>query len=139
MLYAALGGLVVIAGLSVALSVQSSRLKAVKAEYEAFQTQVRVVGEAQEARTKAEVKRQQEVTKNVEADYSKRLAKLRADYARLRDSNTSRGVLPAVPATARSPDAETRDQQLLGILQHAEEQTLRLIELQEWVMRQGRD
>lgn len=133
--YIVLGTGLIVLVLGIALKVQTERLRSVKAEYESFKTQVRVVGEAQEARTKAEVKRQQEVTKNVEADYSKRLTKLRADYARLRDSRSSGRDLSGLSIPPASVDAIPADAIPLAAI--CAETTEQLVSLQEWVKGQA--
>jgi seryl-tRNA synthetase len=133
--WAAVGGFLLILGLSVALKVQSARLEAVQAEYGAFKTEVKRLGEEQEKKTKETIKAQEKKSHDRIKSLEDRLSRTRADFDRLRNS-ASKSELPAVPDTARAANDEARDKQLLSVLQHAQEQTDRLIELQEWVRQQ---
>jgi seryl-tRNA synthetase len=133
--WAAVGAFLLILGLSVALKVQSARLEAVQAEYTVFKTEVKRLGEEQEKKTKETIKAQEKKSHDRIKSLEDRLSRTRADFDRLRNS-TSKSELPPVPDTARAVDDEARDKQLLSVLQHAQEQTDRLIELQEWVRQQ---
>jgi hypothetical protein len=142
--WAAIGGAVALLGLGVAVKVQTSRLDAAKAEitritgeFEAFKVEVSRIGKEAQAKAAAEKSRQASVSQQRESSYEKRIADLASAYQRLcSESDSCSGRLPAVPDPARSPDAATRDKQLRDVLQHADEQTARLIELQQWVSEQ---
>ena len=138
---------VVIGGLSIALKVQSSRLSSeqtahaeTKGKFQAFVSETKRIGEAAKAKADAEIKRQQEVSNASAKSYESRLAAINAAYRGLRDgrSDSGRSAVPAVPDTARPSDDSASDQRLLSVLQHADEQTARLIELQGWLREQGK-
>lgn len=104
--YAALGAAVVIAGLGIALKVQTSRLDAVKAEYAGFVAQVKAIGEAAEKAAKlkeAEDKKRKE-TADAQLTRSRReLAALGDAYRSLRDNRSRSGYLSAPASGASSP------------------------------------
>lgn len=102
--YAAIGCAVVIAGLGIALKVQTSRLETVKAEYAGFLAQTRALGEAAKEAAKkkeAEDKKRKELA---DADYARArrdLAGLSDAYRSLRDARSSGfRSLSAPPTTA---------------------------------------
>ena len=103
--YAAIGAAVVIAGLGIAVKVQTSRLEAVKAEYAGFVAQVKAAGDAQNAKAAAEDKANKERKEKADAE-NKRLrsdlAGLYDAYKRLRDS-PSRRTFSEAGGTAASP------------------------------------
>ena len=134
--YVVLGLATVVLMLSIALKVQTARLDSAKAEYAAFVQKTRLIGEEQERRTKETIAQQKRKSDDRIKSLENRLTTTRRDFDRLRNG-TSSGQLPAVPETARSVDDSARDKQLLGVLQHAQEQADRLIELQEWVRQQA--
>ena len=107
-----------------------------KQHFAEYKAKVEALGRAQEAKNQEIIKRQKEESDARIKSLNSRLANTRNEFNRLRDSRTSE--LPAVPSTARADDDGTRDKQLLDLLQHAEEQTARLIELQEWVRESAR-
>lgn len=133
--YVILGISIALALSLVALKVQSSRLEAAQARYETFVAKTKATGEEQERKTKETIAQQKRKSDDRIKSLETRLTTTRRDFDRLRNG-TSSGQLPAVPETARSVDDVARDKQLLGVLQHAQEQADRLIELQEWVRSQ---
>lgn len=102
--YAAIGAAVVIAGLGIALKVQTSRLEAVKAEYAGFVAQVNAVGEAAEkaAKLKEAEDRKRKEDADAQLTRSRReLAALGDAYRSLRDARSRSGFLsPAAPGAA---------------------------------------
>jgi lysozyme family protein len=87
---------------------------------------------------------QQEISRNVEADYTARLAELRARYDRLRrnaasGSTASATDLPSLPdaASGSDGDANARFSLTVGERLTAAEYALRLEALQQWVRRQA--
>lgn len=103
--YAALGAVLVIGGLGVALKVQTSRLDAVKAEYAAFVAQTKAIGEAAEKAAKlkeaADLKRKEDADAET-ARVRRDLAGVYDAYKRLRDS-PSRRTFSEAGGTAASP------------------------------------
>ena len=105
-------------------------------EYEAFKQTVKLLGEKAEKERLEELTHQRRVHDERLKSLEKRLsiARTRADGL-CKSAGLSAGCssLPAVPDTARPVDDATRDQRLLAVLQHAQETTDKLIELQLWV------
>jgi hypothetical protein len=111
----------------------------VQAKFDLFKAETAELGRKAQTASDAEKARNAVVSKERKSSYEKRIADLAADYQRLcSESGSCSGKLPAVPATARSPDDAARDQQLSAVLRHADEQTARLVELQEWVKQQAK-
>lgn len=79
-LYAALGVAIVIALLSVAVYVQTERLRAVKAEYGAFVAQTKAIGEAAEAKRQQDIKDRAAISAKQESDHVVRYSSLDAKY-----------------------------------------------------------
>lgn len=103
-LYIAIGAALVIAGLGVALKVQTSRLEAKTAQYDSFVAQTKAVGEAQEAKTKETVEKHNKLVKEKNDENATLHAKLDVAAKRLRDKHSSFSLLPPAPDTSRSPD-----------------------------------
>jgi hypothetical protein len=101
--WAAVGGFLLILGLSVALKVQSARLEAVQAEYGAFKTEVKRLGEEQEKKTKEQIARDIKEKERRDADYKSRIARLERDNERLRDSS-GREFVPSSGSGSTNPD-----------------------------------
>lgn len=103
-LYIALAALLVFSGMAVAIKVQSSRLASCKAEFAAFQADVKAKGEA----AIREAKRIETENNARKADYDKKIKTLRANNSvlagRLRDS-AGASSLPSTPTVAGKPDA----------------------------------
>jgi len=97
----------VIAVLSLAVKVQTSRLEATEAAYSAFKAQVAVLGEqaAKDAKT-AEISnlasKKRADDENIRA--KRDLAGLYDAYRSLRDQHAGSGILPAAAAGAADPD-----------------------------------
>jgi hypothetical protein len=109
--------------------------QSIKSEYSIFKAEVKVKGEEQERKAKETIERNERVSNDRIKSLEGRLARTRAEFNRLSKRPVS-SELPPVPETARAVDDTARDQQLLAVLQYAQEQTDRLIELQEWVRQQ---
>lgn len=134
----------IILGLTVALlinlallKIQTSRLESEKAEFSAFRSEVNAAGIAAKAKAEAEIKRQEQVTKEVSKSYENRIASIRSTFDnRLRDAYTSGGKLSALPEAPRSINDLTPDAiPLAGLCAETTEQ---LIQLQGWVTEMGR-
>lgn len=103
-LYVVIGVFLLVAGMGVALKVQTSRLASCEQESAAFKAKIRAEVEA----AIAEAKRITDENNARKAEYDKKIIKLRADNAalagRLRDS-AGQSSLPAAPFAAGKPDA----------------------------------
>lgn len=103
--YAAIGASVVIAGLGIALKVQTARLDAVKAEYASFVAQTKAIGEAAEKEAKRKEAEDKKRKESADADLTRarsELAGVVAAYRGLRDSRARSGFLPAPAASSAS-------------------------------------
>jgi hypothetical protein len=107
----------------------------IAAEYKAFTAQVETLGREAEARNRAIVQKQKDVSNEVSKSYANRLDIINREYARLRDDKAGRSGNPVPPdATAAKPsDDAARDAELLAFLRQAEVQTSRLEALQNWL------
>lgn len=98
--------------------------------------------DAEAARAKAAIE-QQRISDEVSTDYERRLAGLRARYDRLRkdaaadNGSPGTGDLPRVPDPACQSDAGPDGAGFLAILSAADENTEKLIALQQWVREQA--
>lgn len=101
--YIAIGASAVILGLSIAVKVQSSRLASCKAEFAAFQADVKAKGEA--AKKEADRINAENARKKEKSDAErKRLLTINAGLAdRLRD-NAGRSSLPPTTSDTGSPE-----------------------------------
>lgn len=144
MAWGAIAAGVVIAGLGIALKIQSARLETSKAEtvavqaaFDLFKQEVKLLGEQQAEKAKAQdlLNAQFKEKANVELAKSKtELSGLYAAYRKLRQqgSHTYSSPLPAASATAASPALATFDREVLdrglaiadGILQEGAEKIL---------------
>ena len=107
MALAAIAAGVVIAGLGVALKVQSARLDTCKAEYATFKAEVKVLGEAAIAATKAREAADKEKKEKADVQNAKSrrdLDGIYAAYRSLRDQRAGGGRLPEAPSGSRRPD-----------------------------------
>lgn len=115
--------------------------EATRAAYAGFVAETKRLGEVAQKKSDAEIKRQKGVSDATLKSLEARLAATRAQFGKLRGSGTETspgvGGVPAVPETARPADDTARDNRLRAVLQHAQEQTDALIELQNWVRDQG--
>ena len=98
-LYIALGAVVVIGGLGIAVKVQSARLEAANALVDAYK-QAGKIAEEHAKQVDAENKAKKEKT---DADYKRTNAALQRDNQRLRDSANS-SSLPPASATTGEPN-----------------------------------
>lgn len=137
-LMVAFGAVVLILG--IALKVQTERLGAekqshatTKAEYASFKAETRRLGEEAQKRARAEIVRQKQVNQRSKQDYEKRIADIASAYQRLLGDNSGGRGMREIPDTARPTNDAARDQRLLEVLRHADEQTARLQALQQWV------
>lgn len=108
--YAAIGAALVIAGLGIALKVQTSRLDAVRAEYAQFKGGVEALGKQAEAAAKAKEaadKQNKEKADAASAKSRRDLDGLYASYRSLRDQRSRGSLLPEASATSASPDRIT--------------------------------
>lgn len=108
-LYIAIGAALVIAGLGVALKVQSSRLEAKTAQYDGFVAQVKAIGEVQETETKRVNEKYLEIVKEKDNENLIVKTKLAVVTKRLRDNNTSSSLVPTNPTSSRSPNLSCYD------------------------------
>ena len=108
-LYIVLAALLAFAGMGIALKLQSSRLASCKAEFVAFQADVRAKGEA----AIAEAKRIDAENKAKKEKIDRENRKLRADNVRiageLRQYRASRSYVPEAAPGARNPDRASFD------------------------------
>ena len=128
--------------LGLAVTVQTHRLSTAKAElvslqarYDLFVEGVRQAGEAQIAKNKEIVAKQEKANAQASKSYESRLATINAEYARLRDSKAGSGQRPMPPAAdAPKPVTNTAvNDELLAVLREAETNTLKLLEIQSWL------
>jgi hypothetical protein len=109
--------------------------QSIKSEYSTFKAEVKVKGEEQERKARETIERNERVSNDRIKSLENRLARTRAEFNRLSKRPDSVPV-SAVPPSPAATDESTRDQRLLELLRFAQEQTDRLIELQEWVRQQ---
>lgn len=89
---------ILIAGLGIAVKVQTSRLDSVKAEYATFKAQVDVLGREAEKAAKAREladKQRKEIADRENVKTKSDLAGVYAAYRSLRDSRSGSSILPA--------------------------------------------
>lgn len=113
MLYGALGVGVVVLGLGIAVKVQSARLESAKAEtvavqgqFDAFVAQAKVIGEQQEAKTKAEdlANRKRQEAANAENLKTRTALIIALDSLRKSTPDPRSRSLPSAPAGSARPD-----------------------------------
>lgn len=140
-LIGAAGAAVLIAGLGVAVKVQSSRLDAAKAEivavqgrFDAFVAQAKALGEQQAEKAKAEDAANKQRQEKANADLKKSrsdLAGVYESYRRLRDSraNSDSGSVPQAPTFTASADRTCFDsKELVGSIRGLETGVLRILQ-----------
>lgn len=112
--------------------------KATQAKFDAFVADTKRLGQEAQKKSDREMERQKGVSNAKIKSLEGRIAATRAQFAKLRDgrSGSGSGDLPPVPIAAKPVDDSARDNQLRAVLQHAQEQADRLIELQSWVREQ---
>lgn len=146
-LYAALGALLVISLLGIALKVQTARLDASKAKYEAFVTQVKAAGEIAQAKADREKANRKAITASQEKENAKKYNDLSDKYAaarRLLNSRAGSGETKPLSAAAsiiacpdRQADAAGRLERLeagiLNIIERGDKAILRTIDCKAWL------
>lgn len=142
--YLALAGAVVFLLMFAAIKVQSSRLAVCKADHKTFVAQTKAAGDAQEARTKAEIGRQASLLKQSEVQNAKLSAGLATANQRLRDERASRRLVPAAPEGSKRPDLACFDraeldatlrrfaESVAGLTEQGDQNTLRLKLSRDW-------
>lgn len=104
--------------------------------YRNAQKQAQIAEKARLARVKGE---QERISDNVSQDYARDLAALRARYDRLRrqaraaDGKAGGVAVSGIPDAAFGTDAAPGGDGFLAILRAADENTLKLMRLQEWI------
>lgn len=108
-LYAAIGAALVIAGLGIALKVQSARLEAVKQEYAGFVAQVKAVGEVAQAKARAQESADKKLKEKIDNENKILRDSLAVSARRLRDASAGSGIVPSIPAAPGGSDAANFD------------------------------
>ena len=136
----------VILGLSIAVKVQTARFDASQQElaterghFAVFKETTRKAGEAQEAKNRETIRRQEKSHATALISLQSRYSDLDARYRGLRQSagsSSSAGSLPPLPSTPVRVDDPASSQQFLSILEQADRNTATLIELQDWIRAQ---
>ena len=98
-----------LAGGSAAWMVQGWRLDAVKAEYAAFVTKVKAVGDAQNAATKLKDAENKTRMEKANAENARTKSALAVALNSLRNTRPSSSFVPAAPAGAKRPDLACYD------------------------------
>ena len=105
----ALGGALVVVGSLGYAKLQTSRLEAVKQEYEGFKAQVKANGEAAEKAAKAKEASDKAIKEKIDNETSQ-LRTTAANLARqLRDNRAASSFLPATGSPSGSPQSITFD------------------------------
>ncbi len=109
-MYLGIAAVVAIAGLSILLKIQSSRLASSKAEtvavqgkFDAFVSATKALGEQAIAKAKAQELADKANKEKVDADHKKTVAALAAESARLRNARSSERFLPTTGTATPSP------------------------------------
>jgi len=143
-LWLAVGAAVLIAALSGAVYVQTSRLEAVKQEYATFKAEVKATGEAAQKVADAQKAADKAKKENTDAKHKKAVADLADTIKRLRDSRPSGDLVPAAPANSRSPEVaafdraelsravRTFDTEVQGLIDEGAKATVDLNAAKEW-------
>ncbi len=112
-LYAAIGALVVIGLLGIALKIQSARLEAVKKEYAAFVAKVEVLGEQAKAeklkKEKEHAKVLEDVSKAWQGSLDAAVSGAVAKY-RMRQPSPGIGALPGIAGDPKTPNGACEEQ-----------------------------
>ena len=112
-LWIAVGAALLIAGLGIAVKVQTSRLDAVRTEYATFKAEVKVLGEAAQKQADARTAADKLNKEKTDAKHKKAVSDLAATVARLRDERSGSSFLPAPAPNTASPEVATFDRTLL--------------------------
>lgn len=105
--WAAIAAGVVIAGLGIALKVQSARLESCQSEYATFKAEVKALGEAAIKAAKqreADDKKRKETADAENAKIRRDMSGVYDAYKRLRDQRAASGFVPAATSGASRPD-----------------------------------
>lgn len=108
-LWIAVGAAVLIAGLGIAVKVQTSRLDAVKQEYATFKAEVKAAGEAAQKLADARTAADKLNKEKTDAKHKKAVADLAATVKRLHDERANSNLLPAAAPGSRSPEIAAFD------------------------------
>ena len=104
------------------------------AKYEAFKTQVEVLGKVQEAKVESITKQQAIVTKGIENEYNAKLAAVRNYYKSTSVwNNPSAGKTSGISAAPSLSDVITSYNVLAG---QCAETTAQTVALQDWIKQQ---
>ena len=125
----AIGAVILLLGIG--LKIQTARLDAVKKEYAEFVAKVKAIGEAQEAKNKAEEEQRNTISKRKEVDYGKRIKDLSAKYAdarRLLDANSGSSQVGPLSAAASIISCPDRQADTAGRLERLESGVLAILE-----------
>ena len=96
-----------------------------------FVSEVKRVGEAQEAANKSAVEMAGVITEGVKDEYETRIAALRRQYAgRVQQCNSGSGQVSTVPKSSSSVNGTADDPAIIGL---CAEETAKLIALQKWI------
>ena len=116
-LWLAVGAAVLIAGLGIAVKVQTSRLDAVKTEYATFKAEVKATGEAAQKVADAQKAADKAKKENTDAKHKKTVADLADTVKRLHDERANTDIVPPAAPGSRSPEVAAFDRtQLNGAL-----------------------
>jgi len=108
----------------------------VRGQFAAFKGGVEDAGKKAEAKKAEAIAEQKKEYNNAIEYWTGAYAALNLKYDGLLNrprSDPGSRVLPPVPDTTRPVDDQARDQRLLQVLRAAEEQTIQLVGLQNWV------
>jgi hypothetical protein len=99
-----------------------------------FVSEVKAVGEAQEAANKSAVEIAEVITEGVKNEYEARIATLRSQYSgRVRQCSSGSGQMSGTSNTTTRADDLASDSRLAGL---CAETTQQLISLQQWIVKQ---
>lgn len=118
--------------------VEMGKRATVEGQYAAFKKGVKDAGDQALKDKAAEAERLKKENENATKRWNARVAAANARADELcKRAGLSAGCrdLPAIPSTARPSDDAARDQRLLEVLRHAENEVGRLLEFQEWQRR----
>jgi len=133
------GVLALMLAVSVKWAMHQSEARAeIAGQFAAFQEGVRKAGDEQKAKNDKLLKERERIHASSLKSLQNRYSDLDARYARLRDkpADSGSGGLPPVPDATRPTDDAARDNRLLEVLRHADQQTAQMMELQDWIRQQ---
>lgn len=102
-LWLAIGVGVLVAGLGIALKVQTARLDSCKADHAAFVAMVKAEGVAAEKAARKKEAEDVALKEKTDAAHKAAVAALNADVARLRNQRPVSRIVPSAPADSRDP------------------------------------